>query len=464
MRYSRHLAIICSVAAFVFPGLVQAANADEILPPGVFHMADGNYYHIATGHTASTLSALELADGISPPDVAPTSSPPVLPTPFPTAPSSPSTSTASSTTSTLVALANFPLKQAIYQGRALLQAAIDSDLSYIGKVYTADPDAQHITLAIWDPKTNAVHTYDAMKSGVKLTPDAGQTDKVRVTYSNGLNSDFRVTSADGDVVVAIRYSIYTATAASTKKKPKYSRQDVVYTPYSPELQTPQMVAYGQAWLNEQISEVYASLRATGVPSRSLPSRTLADVISPELTQIIMTIEHTDQVATTQAAQNEVDHFYVTLAANEDSSYDFSRSSAGALGLVQFIPSTYKFVASLPHLGLTSNFETGMRKPTNAIKAEVAYLDYLLAQLPKGTASLMDSAPDLAQEYIAAAYNGGAARVKKAMAAWDMNLSTTQRVHVLARSRLKVETMDYVLKLRQVRTVLRKDAAEVIQSA
>jgi hypothetical protein len=62
-------------------------------------------------------------------------------------------------------------------------------------------------------------------------------------------------------------------------------------------------------------------------------------------------------------------------------------------------------------------------------------------------------PERLQEYVAAAYNGGAGRVKKALVVWEENLDPVERLRVRTRSRLKPETMQYVLKLRRVRSIV-----------
>ena len=95
----------------------------------------------------------------------------------------------------------------------------------------------------------------------------------------------------------------------------------------------------------------------------------------------------------------------------------------------------------------------MRDPVNALTAQVVYLDYLLAQFPKETRNRAHLFPSFTQEIVAAAYNGGPARVKKAMVVWEENLDPAERLHVLERSRLKKETMQYVTKLRLVRPAL-----------
>lgn len=416
--------------------MTYAAEIQEKLPPGIFRMSDGMYYQPSTGIRAQTVQAF----GIDVPALTNTEIP---------------IEAVSSTE------AIFPLKSAILRGRELLRSERDAEKSLEPRIVNNEPDDRHITLAIWNPSSNDIRKYSGTKEGKKLVPDAGQIDEVQVVSPNGLNSAFRVKG--GDIVVAIRYPIYIETNGGTIKNPQYEVQDAIYTPYSADLRTPEMVAYGKRWLNMQMSNVYAQLREKGVPSRSMPSRLLADVIDPELTQLILAIEHIDPGVSDKNAKVALERFYVTLAANEDDSYDFSKSPVGALGIAQFMPKTYAFVASMPALGLPKDFNTGMRTPLHAITAEVAYLDYLLTQLPKGTVAKLSQSPDFVHEYIAAAYNGGPSRVRKAMNAWEENLDAKERLRVRAASRLRLETMQYVLKLRQVRTMLRQENVQLAQA-
>jgi hypothetical protein len=104
---------------------------------------------------------------------------------------------------------------------------------------------------------------------------------------------------------------------------------------------------------------------------------------------------------------------VKLAANRDSAFDASISTAGAAGLVQFIPSTYALmVRKRPDLGLIPDFRQGMADHQNAVKAQVAYLDEDLAGM-SAVRELYVRDKAKAAEFLAASYNGGSVRVKRA---------------------------------------------------
>jgi hypothetical protein len=203
-----------------------------------------------------------------------------------------------------------------------------------------------------------------------------------------------------------------------KRQPRYQLEDVVYTPYSEALLTPEMVALGQQTLRANIARAMEALRAGGVRSRAFPDRLVSDVIDPKLPEAIAVIEHLGEASLLGSnAASAAGSFYVVVAANQDSAYAYSRSSAGARGLVQFIPSTYALMTKRSDLGLIKDFEAGMSDPVNAIKAQIAYLDAELASMPLAIKDLYSVDPARVDEYLAAAYNGGGGRVRKAIKAF-----------------------------------------------
>jgi hypothetical protein len=255
----------------------------------------------------------------------------------------------------------------------------------------------------------------AGKSGTKLDVDPNADVGISVRFNNGVNTQFAVDSGDKKVV-AVRYPIFKDVTVK-KRHPRYQLEDVVYSPYSEALHTPETVALGKATIHANIAKATEALRAGGVMSRAFPGRLVVDVIDPKLLEAIAVIEHLGENALLGPnAQTASDSFYVVVGANQDAAYSFSRSTAGARGLVQFIPSTYALMVRRPELGLIKDFGAGMSDPVNAIKAQIAYLDAELAGMPASIKDLYSVDQERVEEYMAAAYNGGGTRVKKAIAA------------------------------------------------
>lgn len=423
------------VSTLCFVALSGALPAHaETLPAGVFRMADGMYFHPASRTRAPSLEALVS----SVPGTAPIA-----------------TSTPATATSTAPVL--FPLKAAIERARAELQSRIAAAPA-TPQFAAEEAETRDVTLAIWNSKMDVLRYVEARKRGTSLTRTDG-ADDVQVVRTNGINSTYRVLGEDGEVVVGVRYPIYKS--VGTAAAPKYEVREVTYVPYSAAINTPEMAAYGERWLKEQINDAYGILRDSGVASLAFDGALLADTVDKELVTAILAIEHLDTTAVQKYPRESLAAFYVVLAANESSSYNYSRSSANAFGLAQFIPSTYKFVAGKSELKLNPDFEAGLSDPNNAIRAQVAYLDYIHSRLPSTTVANYSTQRDLVHEYLAASYNGGYPIVAKAMRVWAENLDAKERYIVRTRSRLKLETMNYVLKLRNIREAIRERATAVV---
>ncbi len=66
---------------------------------------------------------------------------------------------------------------------------------------------------------------------------------------------------------------------------------------------------------------------------------------------------------------------VILGTNKQNAYRYSRSKAGAMGLFQFMPGTYKRIQNLyPGAGLNRDFVRGMENHQNAAKASFLLFD------------------------------------------------------------------------------------------
>lgn len=397
MTMPKRLMIACCLALSAVAGLPARAEEPPV-DPAVFQMADGLFYHPATGRSAVSREAL-LASMPDPAGVLTVTDSPAPPPPEPAAPPA--------------------LQEAILRARALIAERIVQKRAAQKKIPTA---SNHdvwvdVTLAVWNAKTGEIALVDVRKNGARLDVSNEDADiDVAVRRSNGVNSEFVLD--DGDkAVVAVQYPIFREKWL-TKKKRVYELHDVVYTPYSQPLHTAEMIAWGRATFDRWVEQAFADLRGRGVRSRAFPDRLLADAIDPELVKAIAIIEHLSEYALSgENAARAVDSMYVVLAANQQDAYAYSRSSAGARGLVQFIPSTYKLMVKRQDLGLTEDFEAGMSDPVNAIRAQIAYLDAELAGMPLAVKDLAKVDPRRVNEYLAAAYNGGGTRVRRAIAAW-----------------------------------------------
>ncbi len=379
----RLMTIAVSAALFLawqLPALADATSTPLCAPPSCFIMADGRYFRPASLGT-TTVDATATAGTDQP--------------------------------------VSFSLKEAILRGREMLNAQLAAANAKRKKLKTVPNQKAwvDVTLAIWNSASNDLRLVKIQKSGERVRQAADEGAPITMRFSNGVNSQFAVASAGQDVVVAVESPIFTEKWLSRRRK-VYELREVVYTPYSDQLQTPEIVSWGKSSLDAVVAGVYGELRGKGTPSRAFPGRLLTDVIDPNLVKAVIMIEHLGpRVLLDGDAVPAVESVYAVYALNQADAYAYSRSTAGAKGLVQFIPSTYKLMTRRSELGLIRNFDAAMADPANAIKAEAAYLDSELAALPPSARDLYGADPARVDEYLAASYNGGSARVSKAIAAW-----------------------------------------------
>ena len=384
----------------------STTNPETATPFVVFQMADGRYFNPSSGKSADSVEALrELVFGVADAATAPTST--IIG----------ASDVLTPATTTTIPVVD-PLVAAIRRAQAELQAQIDVDAqSGPAKITKKEADTRDITIAIWERATDKLRYVDAKKHGTGLTIVDGsdQDNAIHVIQSNGINSSISIKDDGSEIVVAIRYPVF---QPLNKKQTLFSVKDVVYVPYSSFIHTPALVEEGETYLDDLTTKVFDKLRADGIHSRVFPDKLIADVVDPAVVKSIAAIEHLDQQSLEDDTAQALERFFVTLGANRGNAFNYARSSASALGLVQFIPSTYNRLAAHTEWKLDPNFEHGMMSHENAVRAETIYLDQLLYELPSTAKAEYLQDPTKANEFIVAAYNGGSSRVSKAMKIWE----------------------------------------------
>ena len=371
------IALTVAIGAFGFAGFAQAKS---------IQMQDGRWLDTETGLTGESQAEVT------------------------------SDATSSAPLAMIEASPSIGLRDAVTRARVLLQEHLDATRPKKPKTVASKNAWVDVTLAVWNSGTGEIKLVSAKKDGNSLK-ESDPDLEVAVSRTNGINSQYAVDDGSGKIfVVGVEYPILTEKVISKHKK-VYTLNDVLYVPYSDKLQVPEMVAWGAQTLDGYVSDVYGQLREQGIMSRAMPGRLLADVIDPNLVKSIVFIEHAGNGVTVNDPKGVTDAIKVVLAANQGNAYAYSVSVAGARGLVQFIPSTYKLMTRRNDLGLIKDFVAGMTDPHNAIKAEVAYLDAELANMPADIRALADTDMPKLDTYLAAAYNGGGGRVHKAIAAF-----------------------------------------------
>lgn len=432
------------ITVFALFGLANAVSAAET---PIFRMADGQYFHPPSGLLRDSPERILRELGLLPDDVA-------LPTPT----STPPPAASGSGVVPAAAVTAPTLKDAVISAREAFGSQVDawkaSDIAP-RRVGTYDTFVD-VTLAVWNSETKAIDYVDIKKNGTRIEVLTPVPYVIRIDRTNGVNSQFGFNDGGERVVVAVKYPVFRRVAGA---EGWYDLEPIVYTPWSRRLHTPEIVAWGKEILLEMITDVYGDLRARDIRSLAYPDRQLADIISPELVQAISVIEHVGiNSLTGENGEYVMDSVFVILATNQDTSYAYSRSSMGAKGMAQFIPSTYRLMLDRrPELKLDPDFETGMAHARNAIKAMVAYLDAELEYMPLSVQDLYYVDEARVHEYLAAAYNAGGVRVRRAILMWGDAWSEPHVAATSAQARaiLRDETVKYVEKLRAVKTMLIK---------
>jgi hypothetical protein len=140
-------------------------------------------------------------------------------------------------------------------------------------------------------------------------------------------------------------------------------------------------------------------------------------IQPKIADIaerLATVEHVDHMRfRSEFHQNIYNDIFTLYALNEGQTYRYSVSSAGAGGMVQMIPSTYRMVRSWhPNVPLIPDFVEGMRNHVNASQAMLLYMQRTWNDLiANSTVAYAHSSGIATQEQLmAAGYNSNPAKL------------------------------------------------------
>ncbi|MGA2106223.1 MAG: DUF1254 domain-containing protein [Syntrophorhabdales bacterium] len=240
---------------------------------------------------------------------------------------------------------------------------------------------------------------------VLITSRGYVTEGFHVTRirNNGVASRFEVTYPENMAILALRTTVHSGNGL----------KEVVYTPYSPEIDTKEVRKAGLDYLMGRITLARNDLAAKRV---RLGEFERGNGIPMEVSLVLSIIEHIDPVRFEHYRGNEIAlvHEVLTIiGANTTEAYRYSRSPAGAMGLFQFIPKTYKrLLDRYRSAGLTRDFISGSTDHVNAAKASLLLFNSDLMSLPTGLWSATRRDGRSLGMFIAAAYNCGPERVGK----------------------------------------------------
>jgi hypothetical protein len=272
--------------------------------------------------------------------------------------------------------------------------------------------SKDIAVAVLDPNTNQIHVVVGQQSGRQMSFNDPVVNLQLVRF-NGVNSRFQVNSPAGGKVLAVKYLI-TSQESGSKSVIEQNLRPVVYVPFSPNLESPDLELVGANYLSNLISSVAQDLQ--NIPSQSIPGKSITEAIPPAMIKALIYAEHTSYAPANAAeAQASFSQLNVLFAGNQEDTYKYSVSNDGysSVGISQFIPSTYQsLVQRHPNNGLIADYRSGMENHRNAIKAMYLLLDdYAGAVRVKAHEGF---ASGRVFDYAAASYNGGTTRVANAV--------------------------------------------------
>ncbi len=326
---------------------------------------------------------------------------------------------------------DFDFRQRIHDAQALLaaQPVLVDDMQF-----DAQGGLSHFAWLL------AVGRKDGALTVLRMD-EAGRNDQgFTVTWpaDNFINTHFKVTKPDGYVVFAQRRPVHA----------KLGYQEAVYSAYTPELDTKTMRDAGMNYLRSLQRQAYEQIKANDVRSRVAPGSTVAQQIPESMVLRLMITEHVDPLHMKYVGMEQCIHEVLfTLAANQGQAYAYAKSSAGALGLPQFVESTYAMVLqNYPAAHLEPDFALGMGNLNNAVTASVLLLDLELTSVPKTTLKkFMDSSQQFAA-FLAAGYNRNPVHVMK----------TFYQTHSLTGGHAPLENKMYVRIQSWIGTFLKKE--------
>jgi hypothetical protein len=232
-----------------------------------------------------------------------------------------------------------------------------------------------VTLAVEDAAAR-LHTVSLPKetflkpgTEVRLLSSLGETLTVHVVRPNYVNTAVRVLDAAGQELspLVVKYPL---------EKGGKLKELAYYTSAHPSVSTPALTREGQRYVREQLDAAAASLAAEGMQ---------IDPAIVDAAERLCFVEHVDHKRFKRESRPALlDEIGALYALNAGDTYRYSVSSAGAGGMVQMIPPTYKAIREqYPRAALRPDFVEGMRDHANATRAMLLYMqdtwDYLARQ-------------------------------------------------------------------------------------
>ncbi|MGI8638753.1 MAG: hypothetical protein ACR2MG_02215 [Pyrinomonadaceae bacterium] len=241
------------------------------------------------------------------------------------------------------------------------------------------------------------------------TTENGKFVRTRIIRANGVNTPVMIVDAANRAHLpllvqypVVRNDVYMETA--------------YYVSTHAGIVTPEVVSAGRLYVRNTLDAARENLRKKGV------------FISPQVTDMaerLTIVEHVDhQRFRTESHPTIYNDIFALYALNEGQTYRYSVSSAGAGGMVQMIPSTYRIIRSRYYnVGLMPDFVEGMRNHPNAAQAMLLYMQMTWDELVSSDTvyNAIENGIATPTELMSAGYNSNPSRlagyIKRGGANW-----------------------------------------------
>src|SRR3989344_999237 len=277
---------------------------------------------------------------------------------------------------------------------------------------------------------------------------------------NSFNSDISITR-DGTVgdryaVAANKYLMSNDDLVYPEERTGTKYSDIVYVPYSKDIQDLMMIASGEDFINKSVQQAFDGLAQAGIMSRAFPGRLIVDTISPTFVKNILINEQSDPkltLASSDDAKYQAERVLVRYGANKEKAFRYTVSKTGASGPAQIMPSTYsspkkKTGVLQAYIGanLIKDVDIGRVDMVNAIKAQILVFDdhmvYVIDKVNRSGSRAKKVFASLSQDQLdevrAMIYNGGPNKYNTATGGLNLRVKGVK------------ETLPFVQKFRAIR--------------
>ena len=303
------------------------------------------------------------------------------------------------------------------QTRPLTTAAVSTPMS-----------GESVRIAFNDPRTDEIdyvvvskEAFLSVKEEKLATSEAGKPVRIKTIRGNGVNTPIVIFNDRGETYLPllVQYPVV--------REGKYY-ETAYYHSTHPGLITPEVVNAGRLYVRNVIEIARERLEERGI--------TVAPKIA-DIAERLATVEHVDhQRFRTEPHSKIYDDIFTLYALNEGQTYRYSVSSAGAGGMVQMIPSTYRMVRSWhPNIPLKADFVEGMRDHVNAAQAMLLYMNRTWTDLMASptVADAYSSGIATQTQLMAAGYNSNPARlagyIKRAGENWTSLIPRETKIYL-----------------------------------